>query len=322
MFKNEKIKFIENVFGPGRLSANEQNIAVSCPICNNHDRDKKKLSIRLEDDLNHCWVCGWSSYNLLPLLLKIKANSYIEVYKNSFMPKSSRKNKLLEQLDEETPTLPLDYKLLHGKYASIDPDIKVIFNYLKLRNVSNRDIAYYCLGTSDDIRYKRRIIMPSFDAEGNINYFVARTIDSNTFPKYINSKNKKTNIIFNELKLDWKKQLIIVEGPFDLIKCPDNSTCILGSELNENSKLFAKILENNTPVILCLDEDAISKTLRIANKLSSYNIFVKICKLPVGKDPGSIAKDELEKIIDNSVSYSQYDQISSKIKKINTTLAF
>ena len=61
---------------------------------------------------------------------------------------------------------------------------------------------------------RRRVIIPSFDSEGFLNYFTARAIDEST-RKYVNPKVKRTDIIFNELNVDWKKELVIVEGPFD-----------------------------------------------------------------------------------------------------------
>ena len=32
---------------------------------------------------------------------------------------------------------------------------------------------------------------------------------------------------------DWKKELTLVEGPFDLFKCDTNATCLLGSHFTE-----------------------------------------------------------------------------------------
>ena len=41
---------------------------------------------------------------------------------------------------------------------------------------------------------------------GELNYFSARAIDDSRY-KYINSKNKKIDIVFNEINIDWKKEL-------------------------------------------------------------------------------------------------------------------
>jgi hypothetical protein len=58
---SENISFIEKVFGSGMLTSNKKNIDVKCPICDFKDgTSKKKLSIRISDHLNHCWVCNWT----------------------------------------------------------------------------------------------------------------------------------------------------------------------------------------------------------------------------------------------------------------------
>ena len=69
----------------------------------------------------------------------------------------------------------------------------------------------------------------------------------------------KKQIIFNELNIKWDEELTIVEGPFDLTKSNFNTTCLLGSSLNESYELFKKIVKNKTPVLLGLDPDAMTK---------------------------------------------------------------
>ena len=50
------------------------------------------------------------------------------------------------------------------------------------------------------------------------------------------------------LNIDWNRELSIVEGPLDLLKTNDNATCLLGSALNEDFKLFQKIVDNKTDI--------------------------------------------------------------------------
>ena len=51
--------------------------------------------------------------------------------------------------------------------------------------------------------------------EGYVNYYVARPYDS-SWPRYKNPPASR-NIAFNELYIDWNKDLVIVEGTFDAI---------------------------------------------------------------------------------------------------------
>jgi len=67
--------------------------------------------------------------------------------------------------------------------------------------------------------------------------------------KYKNPDASK-DVVFNELNIDWKDKIFLVEGVFDAIKAGTDSVPLLGSTLNENSKLFQKIVENDTAIYL------------------------------------------------------------------------
>ena len=122
-------------------------------------------------------------------------------------------------------------------------------------------------------------------------------------------------IIFNEIDIDFTKSLTLVEGPLDLIKCPPNSTCLLGSALNENSILFYKIIKNRTPIILLLDNDAKQKAMKIAKLLSSYSIDVRL-NFPDDGDIGDCTKPQVEHLIAKSVNYSYGSLITTKIQEM------
>ena len=141
----------------------------------------------------------------------------------------SKKNKLiLPDQDVVVPVVvPKDFRLLATSLGSKDPDIKDTIRYVRSRGLTNRDLWYFKFGTCATGRYRRRVIMPSFDEVGDINYFVARTIDQDDKKmKYINAKVSKKNVIFNEINIDWDRELTLVEGPFDLTKCDSNSTSL------------------------------------------------------------------------------------------------
>lgn len=312
----DKVKFIESVFGAGRMSARGENIAVQCPECKASDKAKKKLSIRLDDDLNHCWVCGWSDCNLMRLLLKHAQRDQVETYKRAFLPSANKKKS--DDSPIVMPMIPQGFKSLYRHFDSSDPDIKAALRYVLNRGLAKKDLAYHLLGISDAYECRRRVIMPSFDAEGRLNFVVTRAIDSSvpSYAKYVNSKNSKTDIVFNELKIDWTKELVIVEGPFDLMKCPENSTCLLGSELNESYLLFSRIFEHGTPVVLCLDGDARRKARMIAQRLMSFDLPVKMCAMPDGADPGSMSKEQMSEIISQAKPWSRENDLLERIRSI------
>lgn len=315
----EKLKFFENVFGKGKLAANGKNFGVRCPICAPSDVAKRKLIIRVLDDVNHCWTCGWKAHTLAPLIRKFGSMTQFTKYCEEFAPKNSISSKTYDNLEQDVNVikLPDDFHLL-TLASSDDLNVRAAWIYLKKRNVTLRDAWYYKFGISNEIRWKRRIIMPSFDKEGELNYYIARNIDEyDRRPKYDNPDNDKLPVIFNEININWKKKLVICEGPFDLIKCGDNAVCLMGSDLNEESNLFSQIIMNNTPVALALDADMWqTKIPRIAKKLQEYNCDVTLVDVREFGDPGKMTKKQMQIAINNAQVPTWESSFLEKLSKM------
>ena len=159
------------------------------------------------------------------------------------------------------------------------------------RGLSEYDILYNKIGHCTEGDYAGRIIVPSFDEQGYVNYFMARTYNEH-WTKYKNPNTSK-NIIFNELNIDWDSDVILVEGIFDSIFAK-NSIPLLGSTLREDSRIFQKIIINDSSVFVALDSDAEEKAMNIARNLLKYDIEVWKIDVPNGKDIGDMSKKEFE----------------------------
>lgn len=312
---SDKVSFFESVFGRGRLSSNGINFDVRCPICAPTDPSKKKLSIRTDNDANHCWVCGWKSRSLSPLIRKYGTQEQLNRYKEIFGIDGGSILLTGEKTEIAKPCLPADFTLLPLANQN-DPDIKASWRYLFNRGLTERDAWYYKLGVSSEFRWKRRIIMPSFDKVGELNYFTARAIDKDKKPKYDNPDIDKNPVIFNEINIDWTKRLTLVEGPFDLVKCPDNSTALLGSDLDERHELFNKILLHGTPVSLALDGDMWEKkTPKISKKLQEYDIDTLVVDVRPWGDPGSMSRAEVELALLEAKPLSWTDNFMTRLNR-------
>ena len=313
---SDSIKFYESVFGKGRISSNGINFDVRCPICAPTDATKKKLSIRTDTSANHCWVCGWKSRTIIPLIKKYGSESHFSEFKELFGISGSDFHLITGEKEENQKVeLPKDFRLLPLANES-DPDVKAAWRYVYSRGLSDKDAWYFKLGVSEEPRWKRRIIMPSFNSYGNLNYFVARAIDKDKKPKYDNPDVDKNPIVFNEINIDWTKRLTLVEGAFDLVKCPENSTALLGSDLDERHEIFNKILLHNTPVALSLDGDMWDKkTPRIVKKLMEYNVDTVVVDVRPWGDPGSMSKSEFEIALSEAKPMSWDDDFNRRLKK-------
>ncbi len=312
----DRIKFYENVFGAGRLSTNGKNFDVRCPICAPSDPTKKKLSIRTTDDANHCWSCGFKSRTLLPLLRKHGTQEQLDFYRKVLGLQTSM---VIIEEKQQKLELPKDFKLLAQANES-DPDVKAMWRYVYSRGLSDRDVWYHKFGISDEYRWKRRIIVPSFDAQGDLNYFVARAIDKDKKPKYDNPDVDKNPIVFNEINIDWGKRLVLVEGAFDMFKCPTNTIPLLGSDLDERHEIFNKILLHGCSVALALDGDMWDrKTPKIAKKLQEYNVDVVLVDIRPWGDPGNMSKSEFEQALSEARTPSWNENFLRKLNRAAET---
>ncbi len=319
---NSKIKFIKSVFGSSHVSRDGKNIAVICPECGTTS-SKKKFSINIESWKCHCWVCGIKGKTLSYILKKYVGSNEANYFIENFLDDKQLFSNTQQENNEEKIKLPNNFLFLGDNINSNDPDIRACIKYLYRRDLSYRDLWYFKFGTTTSGRHRRRIIMPSFDSDGELNYFSSRKIDSDTVElKYINAKTDKLSIVFNEMNIDWKKELTVVEGPFDLVRCNSNATCLLGSSLSEKSLLFKKIVANKTSVLLALDADMKNKSDSYARILESYCCDVRILDLGKSQDVGDMTRDEFKSEKKRAKRWSLIESLQQKVSSLQTGSMF
>ena len=315
---SEKVAWVKSNLGTSKVSRDGNNVAVQCPAC----KKDGKFSINLNTWMCHCWVCGVKSKNLITILKKYKGRNISDSFSSTFNIKiKNDKNPGEFEKEERVLNIPDSLVMLAG-YSGKNPDILSLIRYCKLRGLSEKDFWLFKICGSEDYHYRRRVIFPSFSAEGEMNYFVSRTIDPKGFPKYKNANIKKTEIVFNEINVRWDREVTIVEGAFDLVKAGDNAICLLGSKLGRNSKLFSDIVKNKASVLLALDSDMKKEMQNIARDLSEFGIEVRIAHIPDGKDVGDLTKRSFKKIKEKSTLWSPEMHMRFKIKSIKSGSIF
>jgi len=286
------IALVEKLVGRSNRLRNEE-YAFHCPFCNHH---KKKLQINLNSFRWHCWICNIGGYNLKQLFKKLKATK--EQFKELFDlvgDASSYRQDYSSTETIEKVSLPKEYIPLWEKQSS--PDYKRAMLYLKQRNIDLFDIIKYGIGYCEDGAYSGRIIVPSYDLDGNLNYFVGRSFYE-TKLKYKNPPVSK-NIIGFELFINWNEPIILVEGVFDAIAIKRNAIPLFGKTIPNN--LMRKIILNKVKEIyLCLDKDALKDALVISETLMNTGIRVGMVDLPDGADPSSIGFEDIHSALNNT----------------------
>lgn len=166
---------------------------------------------------------------------------------------------------------------------------KKLVEYLKKRNINQEIIDYYNIGytTWDEEKWqdRDRIIIPSYDINGDLNYWVGRDFSGN--PKKVKYKNcniDKKQIIFQEDKIKWNADIWLVEGAIDCIYGNGNVISLLGKALTKDTELYKKIYKKaNANVTICLDGDVdISEIKRIYQLLNQGKLYGKIWYVRLG----------------------------------------
>ena len=203
--------------------------------------------------------------------------------------------------------LPQNFQTLTGKKTKLK---EKPLRYMYSRGFSNKDILLWKVGFCDYGEYQNRIIIPSFNDSGDVNFFIARSY-TDDWMKYKNPRVSK-DIVFNSLNINWQEDLTLTEGVFDAMKCK-NSVPLLGSTLRENSKLFQKICECKPDVYLALDEDAKGKEFGIAKKLREYGIRVRSIDISGYSDIGEMPQEVVENRKQNADIVSDLDYLHYKL---------
>jgi len=287
----KKLDILSTILGPHFKSSGE--CLFTCPYCKHY---KKKLSVNVEKNVYKCWICDARGKDLYRIVRRF----------GSFKDKESWKALSGERIDlgqfdslfweeklseepEEVLGMPPEFRTLTSE--NTDRSAIRAIKYLSERGVNKRDILKWKIGYCPRGPYRDRIVIPSFNNNGDLNYFIARTF-CDDYRRYMNPPSSR-NIVFNELYVDFDKEITIVEGVFDALKA-ENAIPILGSALRETSKLFKRIVANDTPVLLALDPDASEKSEKIKKLLLKYGIEIREIKYEdKSKDIGDMSKQEV-----------------------------
>jgi|TARA_Y100000296_G_scaffold43430_1_gene49908 DNA primase len=272
------------------------------PFVSHH---KPKLQINVKTQKWHCWVSNEGGHTFFQLFKKLNATNeqFYEL-----------RNLVDETIwVESTPTkkehlkLPEEFRALwNGGNNFIK---KHALNYLQKRNVTEQDILKYNIGYCDGGMYSNRIIIPSYDVNGKLNFFVGRDF-YNSKMKYRNSPTTK-DIIGFELFVNWDEPIVLCEGPFDAIAIKRNAIPLFGKTVMNSLK--KKIYENKVKTIyVALDEDATVDSVKMTEDFIRNGIDVYLMKLSK-KDPSDIGFESFIYLLNESKQTTFSDLIKLKL---------
>ena len=301
------VTLVNSVLGSGKATA-RNNYAYHCPLCHHH---KPKLEVNLTENREgknpwHCWACdarGTTIYNLFRQV-KAAADKFTEL---KSLVKTSRSIKETQVVS--SVALPDEYISLNNVDNS-DIMARHATTYLKNRYVSKYDIIKYNIGYCKTGLYKNMIIIPTYDADGRLNYFTARSFEKEPYIKYRNPSASR-DIIPNEHLINWNVPVILCEGLFDAIAIKRNAIPLLGK--NIQSSLMKKIVTSVVDKIyIALDRDAIKQALKFCEKLMAEGKEVYLVDMQ-DKDPSEMGFENFTKLIQTTLPLTYYDLMEQKL---------
>lgn len=281
-----------------------------CPKCVAYKGSGEIRKFNLEVNLRKCvynsWCCSQyddEMHGSIIKLIKLFGNDailkeYISLIKQikqsrlyDFSFNKNDFNLSINSTETKELILPPNFKLFKENGKNNNKALE----YLRSRNIGWDIIKKYNIGYTDyNEEYKNlslRIVIPSFNKYGELNYWVGRDFTKwGKRMKYMNPNVNKKEIIFNEEKICWDADITLVEGPFDHIVVP-NSIPLLGKSLKDGDKLFYTLRNKvNSYINIWLDGDAFQDVKKIYKSLNHGKLYGKIRFIPTDgeMDPSSI----------------------------------
>jgi DNA primase len=275
------LEILHEILGDSKLHYESKGqISYNCCECD-EGRNKGNLEVNYFEHVWKCWSCSdvnGTHGTLGKLIDRYGTKKQKKIY-NILRPEEHKpKEKKIPKLK-----LPDNFTLFKDSNPRY-PIYKQAYTYLKERGVTDEMIEKYGMGFCDKGSHSGRIVIPSYDKEGELNYYIARSWNPTSKAKYKNPEAEKDKIIFWENLIDWDKDVYLVEGAFDGLFLP-NSIPMLGKHMSE--LLFETIYKKaKSNIIICLDADAWSNALKLYHELNGGELWgrIKIIKLLDDKD--------------------------------------
>jgi len=287
------LQLLESVLGKGKPTSGN-NIAFFSPFTS-HYKPKLEIDINTTSEGQnawHCWISDKKGRSINSLFKQLNlGKQYFEQL--SKIIKSAKYKTTPDDIKHvEAVSLPEEYVPLwkHKK----TPDFRNAIAYLKRRGVTIFDILKYRIGYCERGEYSGKIIIPSYDCNGQLNYFVSRAFYEADKYKHKNPKVSK-DIIGFDLLVNWEEPIVLCEGAFDAIAIKRNAIPLFGKIIQP--QLQKKIIEKRVKdIYICLDADAIRNALSIAERFMGEGLNVYFIELQ-DEDASDLGFEKITEII-------------------------
>jgi len=255
-----------------------------CPECPSRGEGpdtKGKLHINYKKGVLNCFRCGYRGAlsklaAKLGIIVSRPPADWGKAVRKGFM--GHGKSVVDDSYDN---TLELEYPCDVERIVPGMPAQK----YLVDRGVTQEMIDYYQIVQGTD-RWSHRIFVPTLH-EGQVVYWVARTMDTDVQPKYMTPVDiEKRYYLYNFHRAKAFSSVVITEGVFDAIAVGANAVSLFGKTASQEQRQMLLDADFESYVV-CLDPDAQKEANNLMSWLDSKSKIVYYVCLPVGLDPAT-----------------------------------
>ncbi len=225
-----------------------------------------------------------------------------------------REVEFVRETKERPPctTLPVGYTPFGRRASYVEAPY---LTYLRGRGVSERTRVLYRMGYADDGIYAGRVIVPSFDHTGAINFWSARSIHDVDHALRYRLPFASKDIVSNEHMVDWRQPVFLVEGIFDEVAIGPQAIALNGKFIQQ--RLMLRLVEHRPPLVhVCLDTDARPEAEKLAARLLTYDLRCTVVDLSE-KDPGDLGREGvMEATVRSHIMSSPSDMLNERIGRL------
>lgn len=267
-----------------------EELFFNCPFC---DDARKRMYLNSRTGKAYCHNCGYATTNFIRWMSEFTGYEYNAVLDTVINGRGVGKPIEMPNIGITDIELPEGFKPLTQPFPV---EQKAFWNYLRGRDIPASTVMEYGIGYVRSGFYSMRVVIP-YTYQGELVGWGARSIFNRTnkeFRKILHPKgSNNSQFLINIDKVIGNDRILLVEGPFDMLKLPDIAVASSGKHLSTTQ--LAMLLQSQArEVTLGYDTDAWTiergrKTSAVADiytALSKYTNLTYI-EFEEGKDPGN-----------------------------------
>lgn len=295
------LRSLERVLGKCIVHSGDE-FNFNCPFClRRTGRSARKSTLYVNPTVLKNGIKGWyfchrcKATGPIANIVKdvtspVAISSWDRFYKNLKHPEI-KKEKCIDV------TLPRDYVPVSPEMLAYDYLISRGFTPYLIRKfnvgIGTADLREIHVDERQFYAGSGRIIIPDYDDQGRLVYWVARTYKNHKI-KYKNPRIPKTDRIFNFYRVKSTSDFIVItEGVISAIMACEQAVATYGKEVTV-SQIGMLVSGGFKEYVVALDGDAWGPTFqkspvyKLSSALTSRGCYVTIVRLPYSEDPASV----------------------------------